>query len=158
MLSKEVSAMESIQHPHIIRLYEVIETPAKMFLAMEFAEGGELFHKIANDGRMPENDAKIIFSQLSSAVAHMHKHNIVHRDLKAENVFITRKNLVKVGDFGFSTIVQNPKEILLTFCGSPPYVAPEIFQNENYVGPSVDVWSLGVLLYFIVTASLPFKG
>ncbi|XP_054710957.1 serine/threonine-protein kinase NIM1-like [Uloborus diversus] len=157
MLSKEVSAMESIRHPHIIRLFEVMETPSKLFLAMEFAEGGELFHRIATGGRIPEQDAKTIFAQLTSAVAHMHKHNIVHRDLKAENVFITGKN-VKIGDFGFSTHIQNPKEVLLTFCGSPPYVAPEIFQNENYVGPSVDLWSLGVLLYFIVTASLPFKG
>ncbi|PRD29537.1 UNVERIFIED_CONTAM: Serine/threonine-protein kinase NIM1 [Trichonephila clavipes] len=87
-----------------------------------------------------------------------HKHNIIHRDLKAENVFISGANTVKVGDFGFSTKVQNSREILLTFCGSPPYVAPEIFQNENYVGSSVDVWSLGVLLYFIITASLPFRG
>lgn len=71
MLSKEVSAMESIQHPHIIRLYEVIHTPSKMFLAMEYAEGGELFHKIANGGRMPEDEAKPIFAQLTSAVAHM---------------------------------------------------------------------------------------
>lgn len=63
-----------------------------------------------------------------------------------------------MGDFGFSTRVQNAKEVLLTFCGSPPYVAPEIFQNENYVGPSVDLWAMGVLLYFTVTASLPFKG
>lgn len=87
-----------------------------------------------------------------------HKQNIIHRDLKAENIFITGKNVIKVGDFGFSTRIQNAKEVLLTFCGSPPYVAPEIFQNENYVGPSVDLWSMGVLLYFIVTASLPFKG
>lgn len=87
-----------------------------------------------------------------------HKQNIIHRDLKAENIFITGKNIIKVGDFGFSTRIQNAKEVLLTFCGSPPYVAPEIFQNENYVGSSVDLWSMGVLLYFIVTASLPFKG
>lgn len=71
MLSKEVSTMESIQHPHIIRLYEVIETPSKMFLAMEYAEGGELFHKVANGGRMPEDEARPIFAQLTSAVAHM---------------------------------------------------------------------------------------
>ncbi|XP_055934237.1 serine/threonine-protein kinase NIM1-like [Argiope bruennichi] len=158
MLSKEISAMESIQHPHIIRLYEVIETPSKLFLAMEFAEGGELFHKVANGGRIIETEAKILFAQLTSAVEYLHKQNIIHRDLKAENVFISGNNTIKVGDFGFSTRVQNPKEALLTFCGSPPYVAPEIFQNENYIGPSVDIWSLGVLLYFITTASLPFKG
>ncbi|GIX87828.1 hypothetical protein CDAR_82921 [Caerostris darwini] len=158
MLSKEISAMESIQHPHIIRLYEVIETPSKLFLAMEFAEGGELFHRVANGGRIVEAEAKVLFAQLISAVEYLHKHNIIHRDLKAENVFISNSNTVKVGDFGFSTRVQNLRETLLTFCGSPPYVAPEIFQNENYVGPSVDVWSLGVLLYFIITASLPFKG
>lgn len=73
-------------------------------------------------------------------------------------MFISSKNSIKIGDFGFSTRVQNQKEALLTFCGSPPYVAPEIFQNENYIGASIDLWSLGVLLYFVVTASLPFKG
>ncbi|GFS56273.1 hypothetical protein TNCV_2769421 [Trichonephila clavipes] len=71
MLSKEISAMESIQHPHIIRLYEVIETPSKLFLAMEFAEGGELFHKVANGGRIPEVEAKILFAQLTSAVEYL---------------------------------------------------------------------------------------
>ncbi|XP_015908145.1 serine/threonine-protein kinase NIM1 [Parasteatoda tepidariorum] len=158
MLSKEISAMEAIQHPHIIRLYEVIETPSKLFIAMEFAEGGELFHKVSNGGKLPESEAKVLFSQLTSAVFYLHKNNIIHRDLKAENIFICGKNTIKVGDFGFSTRVQNPKEQLLTFCGSPPYVAPEIFQNENYVGSSVDIWSLGVLLYFMVSAALPFKG
>ncbi|KAG8197935.1 hypothetical protein JTE90_020312 [Oedothorax gibbosus] len=135
-----------------------METLSKLFLAMELAEGGELFHRVATTGRIPEAEAKVLFAQLVSAVDYLHKQNIIHRDLKAENVFISNKNTVKIGDFGFSTRVQNQKEALLTFCGSPPYVAPEIFQNLNYIGASTDLWSLGVLLYFLVTASLPFKG
>lgn len=71
MLSKEISALETIQHPHIIRLYEVIETPSKTFLVMEYAEGGELFNKVAKGGRLPEDEAKLIFAQLTPAVAHM---------------------------------------------------------------------------------------
>ncbi|GFT27465.1 hypothetical protein NPIL_127861 [Nephila pilipes] len=77
MLCKEISAMESIQHPHIIRLYEVIETPSKLFLAMEFAEGGELFHKVANGGRIPETEAKILFAQLTSAVEYLVSFTII---------------------------------------------------------------------------------
>ncbi|XP_029344388.1 serine/threonine-protein kinase NIM1 isoform X4 [Acyrthosiphon pisum] len=157
MLSREISVMESIHHQNVIRLFEVIETYTKYYLIMEHAAAGELFKRLISEGRMHESEAKNIFSQIVLAVKHLHDRNIVHRDIKAENVFLSSRGVAKLGDFGFSITVSN-NEKLETFCGSPPYAAPELFLDERYVGRPVDVWSLGVLLFFMTTATMPFLG
>ncbi|XP_068234774.1 serine/threonine-protein kinase NIM1-like isoform X3 [Palaemon carinicauda] len=157
MLAREIANMDAVAHPNIIRLFEVVETLSRIHLVLEFAPGGELFNRITADGRLTEHDSAKVFTQVLAAITYLHGLSIIHRDIKAENVFIAGPGIVKLGDFGFSTRVTSLAQQLSTFCGSPPYAAPELYKDESYQGPAVDIWALGVLLFFILTADMPFK-
>uniref|UniRef100_A0A8C9T8N3 non-specific serine/threonine protein kinase n=1 Tax=Scleropages formosus TaxID=113540 RepID=A0A8C9T8N3_SCLFO len=156
-LFREVRIMKGLKHPNIVQLFEVIETEKTLYLIMEYASGGEVFDYLVSHGRMKEKEARAKFRQIVSAVHYCHQKNIVHRDLKAENLLLDADSNIKIADFGFSNEFTLGSK-LDTFCGSPPYAAPELFQGKKYDGPEVDIWSLGVILYTLVSGSLPFDG
>ncbi|XP_019732507.1 SNF related kinase b [Hippocampus comes] len=157
-LLQEVRCMRRVQHPNVVRLYEVIDTPTTLYLVMELAEGGDLYDYILrHETGVAEGTAKRHFAQIVRAVAYCHELHVVHRDLKPENVvFFPQQGAVKLTDFGFSNLFK-PGTMLATSCGSLAYSAPEILLGEEYDAPAVDIWSLGVILYMLVCGVPPFQ-
>ncbi|XP_067138239.1 serine/threonine-protein kinase SIK3-like isoform X2 [Centruroides vittatus] len=156
-MNREVQIMKLLNHPHIIQLYQVIDTEDMLYLVTEYASGGDIFDYLVLHERMEESKARKKFKQIISAISYCHKHYVVHRDLKAENLLLDENMNIKIADFGFSNYFQSNK-FLKTWCGSPPYAAPELFEGKEYDGPKTDIWSLGVVLYVMVCGALPFDG
>lgn len=154
---REIEIMRQLSHRHIIQLYQVVETETFIYIVMEYAAGGEIFDLVASRGRMSETEAAAKFGQILSAVNYCHNNRVVHRDLKSENLLLDGEGNIKLADFGFSNRFM-PGFALSTWCGSPPYAAPELFEGKKYDGPKADIWSLGVILYVLVSGSLPFDG
>lgn len=127
------------------------------YLVLEYIEGGELFHHIYENGRLPEHEAVRIFRQMISGLSYCHRFNICHRDLKPENILLDRNRNIKIVDFGMAAL-QPANKWLNTSCGSPHYASPEVIRGENYRGDKADVWSCGVILYAMLTGTLPFDS
>ncbi|KAI0929421.1 hypothetical protein AcV7_005275 [Taiwanofungus camphoratus] len=154
-LTREIHHHRQLHHPHVTQLYEVIATESNIWLVTELCSGGELFDYLAEKGRLSENETRVIFGQLCLAVAYVHSKGIVHRDLKLENVLLDEHCRVKLGDFGFTREFERGS-LLETFCGTTGYASPEMLLAQKYLGPEVDIWSLGIILYTLLTGTLPF--
>lgn len=154
-VQREINILHLCTHPHIIRLYEVIDTPTDIFLVIEYVSGGELFDYIVSKGRLSADEARNFFHQIISGVEYCHFQKIVHRDLKPENLLLDSNLNIKIADFGLSNLMRDG-DFLRTSCGSPNYAAPEVISGHLYAGPEVDVWSCGVILYALLCGSLPF--
>ncbi|CAH8363547.1 unnamed protein product [Eruca vesicaria subsp. sativa] len=154
-VEREIKILKLLMHPHIIRQYEIIETPENIYVVMEYVKSGELFDYIIEKGKLHEDEARYLFQQIISGVEYCHHNKIAHRDLKPENILLDTKCNIKIVDFGLSNIMHDG-HFLKTSCGSPNYAAPEIISGKLYAGPEVDIWSCGVILYALLCGTLPF--
>ena len=157
-IEREIDIMGQIDHPNVIKLYEIHDEAKKMNLVMELVTGGELFDRIVELGNYTEKDAAKVMSTLCNALDYLHERKIVHRDLKPENILLADSSPdadIKVADFGLARLISG-KDMMKTACGTPGYVAPEVLQNKGYSSGAVDLWSAGVILYILLCGFPPF--
>ncbi|KAJ9469412.1 putative serine/threonine-protein kinase nek3 [Diplonema papillatum] len=153
----EVKILAALQHPNIIRYEECVQTGAVLYIIMEFADGGDLYHKICSlEEPMSEDVVLYIFAQICLAVKHLHARRILHRDLKTQNVFLTKDNIVKLGDFGLATALRHTWQAR-SLCGTPNYFSPELVAGRPY-NNKADIWAMGCILYELVTRRFAFTG
>jgi len=165
-LQNEIDILSKIDHDGVVRMYNIFETEETMFIVMELMEGGELYEEIIKRSLFSEQEASQILKQIVGALEYLHSLNVVHRDLKLENLLLKEKFLpdqpikVKIADFGLSKLYSG--SMMHTACGTPFYVAPDILMaaddDEAGYGPPVDMWAVGVLLYILLSGRLPFSG
>lgn len=160
-LRKEVSILQSMDHPGIVKFEDVVETSRAIYLVMELVPGGELLDYLLENGAMQEEAASFLMQGVMSSVAYMHSKGIVHRDIKAENLLLMggafgRFPQAKLIDFGLSTQLRNHVYTTKSYLGTGGYMAPEIREEKDY-GPSVDVWACGVLIFLINSCKMPFE-
>uniref|UniRef100_A0A8C6UUL8 non-specific serine/threonine protein kinase n=1 Tax=Neogobius melanostomus TaxID=47308 RepID=A0A8C6UUL8_9GOBI len=153
----EIEAMKNLCHQHVCRLYQVIETSTQILMVIEYCPGGELFDYIITKDRLSEEETRVFFRQIVSAIAYVHSQGYAHRDLKPENLLIDEDHNLKLIDFGLCARPKGGLSYeLMTCCGSPAYAAPELVQGKAYIGSEADVWSMGVLLFALLCGYLPF--
>ncbi|EGN96510.1 hypothetical protein SERLA73DRAFT_92984, partial [Serpula lacrymans var. lacrymans S7.3] len=156
-IEREIVIMKLINHPNIMRLYDVWETSSELYLILEYVEGGELFDYLCNKGRLSTSEALGYFQQIISAIHYCHSFNIAHRDLKPENLLMDQNKNIKVADFGMAAWQASSNNgMLRTACGSPHYAAPEVVMGQEYNGSASDIWSCGVILFALLVGRLPF--
>ncbi|KAI8325918.1 Pkinase-domain-containing protein [Martensiomyces pterosporus] len=154
----ERSILSEVQHPFIVKLYYAFQSNSKLYLIMEYVAGGELFTHMARERIFTEDQAVFYMAELVLALSHLHKLGIVFRDIKPENCLLNNKGHLVLTDFGLSKTALGEDGRTSTFCGTPSYMAPEILDASVSYDFSVDWWSLGILLYEMLTGGVPFKG
>ncbi|TDL15777.1 Pkinase-domain-containing protein [Rickenella mellea] len=154
---REMSLATLLHHPNICATREVTLHHSHYYMVFEYVEGGNLLEYIIEHGRLRERVARKIARQIGSALEYCHRNNVVHRDLKIENILISKSGVIKISDFGLANL-YNPDSHLSTFCGSSYFAAPELLNSQVYMGPEIDVWSFGVILYTLVCGRVPFDA
>ena len=154
----ETTIMKTLSKSNnIVKIFETYETKKHYCIVMEYICAGDLLSYIKKRGKLTEQVAKYIFKQIILSLQYIHNHNIVHRDIKLDNILIDLDNNIKICDFGVSKIIKKG-ESMFEQCGTPAYIAPEILINQGYEGFGVDIWSAGVVLYAMLGGTVPFKG
>ncbi|PWN44207.1 Pkinase-domain-containing protein [Ceraceosorus guamensis] len=159
MLQEEIHILGKVEHPHVIKMWDLYETKEGVFIVTDLCRGGELFDRLVEKVFYNELDARHIVRQIFEGVAYLHKQDIIHRDLKPENILLREKKEpsdIVISDFGLSKFIPD-EGLLMTACGSPQYVAPEVLLGKGY-GPPVDIWSAGVIAYCLLAGYTPFYG
>ena len=152
-IEKEIKYMKKLNHPNIVKIYEIFDDKDNYYISMEYVSGGELFNYIVKNKRLDENETSFFYSQIIHIIQEIHKHKICHRDLKPENLLLTQNKTIKLIDFGLSNEYD---DYLSTPCGSPCYASPEVIKGLKYSGLAIDLWASGIILYSMLCGYLPF--
>jgi Serine/threonine protein kinase len=134
----EAKILLNFNNPHIMKVYELIESPDGIYIVMEYLSGGELYDYVIKKQVLSENDARVMFQQIIFALEYCHSHGVAHRDIKLENILLDDQNNIKLGDFGLANYFRDGC-FLHTSCGSVNYASPEILSGSPYSGPEVDI-------------------
>ncbi|KKA26579.1 hypothetical protein TD95_004896 [Thielaviopsis punctulata] len=153
--AREAAIVSLLYHPYICGLRDVVRTNYHWYMLFEYVNGGQMLDYIISHGKLKEKQARKFSRQIGSALDYCHRNSIVHRDLKIENILISKTGDIKIIDFGLSNLFS-PRNHLRTFCGSLYFAAPELLQARAYTGPEVDIWSFGIVLYVLVCGKVPF--
>lgn len=159
---REIAIMKALNHRNIVNLREVLSSKTKLYIVMDLVRGGELFEQIERMGELDEKLARKYFQQLIDGIDYCHRRGVCHRDLKPENLLVDENGTLKITDFGVSSMKGgvSGSDLLYTACGTPYYCAPEIINGaeEGYSGVKIDAWSCGIILYLLLTGTLPFQN
>jgi serine/threonine protein kinase len=158
MIIREIDIMRRVRHPHVVHILEVMATKTRIFVVMEFVGGGPLNDCLIHR-RIDEASARRVFQQIVCALDYCHSLGVYHRDIKPDNILLDAVGNIKVADFGLSALTDTAQREaqLHTVCGTPMFIAPEVFQRCGYDGAKADVWACGVLLFRLMAGHFPFN-